>query len=632
MTNTADTPTAMRTVRRALDRSHQALRRIGGKRTVDPPDLTVYEEAEPAQQNRLLLDWLSDDAHRATLFALVNSDCGGALDFPSRDASPRERSDLGPGEERPAPVTKHKTVRLVTARKKLEEILKDDGAQYSNRVYAELGGGSFMLALDPALWTAHAIQRAAFRDAFGNSEDRLVSLSHFAVRAASVMSLRAPEFDLAAFAEQSALRFCQKLMGYSSRDFRLLETSLHDAYRGLVYQVFGRHFASDPLAIPLARQSMGKLLKRTSELIDAYALDDEDGLKGCEDRAIPPGMIPSLKRLGALAGDLNGEQRAIIALGAAVGTVGNVQAAACIAVKAIFDDQDLWKQARKLAAPTEHYEDESPLRPTRKYTEWKGLIEGALARNPPIPFLPRWYVGDDKKPAHEVVLALGGGTNAHGAPGGDDPLVWGFPPGGPHHCAGAALAWPLIVEIVRQVMFLPGLVERLDAEDASVIGLKKTWGFICESYPLGHRRDRRVAQASLNVAMRLKAPVRDNADRVREVIRAGAPRIEEALRESQHVHFAWFELIEADTVLMLHTVYDGPFSAYIQDFALKVGEVFDALFACIEDAPPGPVDKFPDEFVAHILRYNRAPAMGYFFSAYPRSEVAQIIRNNRVMP
>jgi len=29
----------------------------------------------------------------------------------------------------------------------------------------------------------------------------------------------------------------------------------------------------------------------------------------------------------------------------------------------------------------------------------------------------------------------------------------------------------------------------------------------------------------------------------------------------------------------------------------------------------------------HLLRYNRAPAMGYFFSAYPRSEVARIVRD-----
>ncbi|MBA3254261.1 MAG: cytochrome P450 [Pseudomonadota bacterium] len=627
MKKTADPPAAVQTAMRALDRGHQVPQRIGGKRPVDPPDLNVYEQAEPAHQNRLLLDWLSDDAHRAELFRLVN-DRGGVLDFPSRDASPRERSDLGPGDERPAPVTKHKVVRLVTARATLAQILRDDGTHFSNRVYGELGGGSFMLALDPVASEAHDTQRVAFRDAFTNSEARLVHLSHFAVRAASVMSLRAPEFDLAAFAEQSALRFCQKLMGYALRDFRLLETSLHDAYRGLVYQVFGRHFASDPMAIPLARQGMGKLLKRTSELIDAYVLDDEDGLKGCEDRAIPPGMIPSLKRLGVLPGDLNGEQRAIVALGAAVGTVGNVQAAACIAVKAMFDDKKLWQEARKLIASKK----ESSSRPTENYAEWKGLIEGALARNPPIPFLPRWRVGADGKPGYEVVLALGGGTNGAGAQGGDDPLIWGLSPAGPHHCAGAALAWPLIVEIVRQVILLPGLAERLDAKDANPMGLDKKWGFICESYPLVHRRERRVAQASLNVAMRLKAPVRDSADRVLDVIRAGAPRIEEALRESQHVHFAWFELIEADTVLVLHTVYDGPFKAYIQDFALKVGEVFDALFACIEDAPPSPVDKFPDEFVAHLQRYNRAPAMGYFFSAYPRSEVAQLIRDNRVLP
>jgi len=598
------------------------------KRPVDPPDLDRYDEAEPAQRNRLLLDWLSDDAHRAALFDLVNAGRGGVLDFPSRDTAPRERSDLGPGDERAAPVTTHKTVQLVTARAKIVEILLDDGTHYSNRVYGELGGGSFMLALDPVASKAHPTQTAAFRDAFSNTERVLVELSHFAVRAASVMSLRAPEFDLASFAEQSALRFCQKLMGYALGDFRLLETSLHDAYRGLVYQVLGRHFTSDPLAITVARQGMGKLLKRTSELIDAHALNDEKALKGCTDRAVPGGMIPSLKRLGDLTSDLNGEQRAIVAVGAAVGTVGNVQAAACIAIKAMFGDDDLWKAARQLIASGK----ESSSRPTRNYPQWKRLIEGSLARNPPIPFLPRWHVGSDGRSGSEVVLALGGGTNGAEAPGGDDPLVWGFPPAGRHHCAGAALAWPLIVEIVRQVMCLPGLAERLDAEDASVIGIAKTWGFICESYPLLHRRERRVAQASLNVAMRLKAPVRESADRIREVIRTGAPRIEEALREARHVHFAWFELIEADSVLVLHTVYDGPFAAYIQHFALKVGEVFDALFAFIEDTPPSPVERFPDEFVAHIQRYNRAPAMGYFFSAYPRSEVAQIIRNNRVLP
>jgi hypothetical protein len=188
------------------------------------------------------------------------------------------------------------------------------------------------------------------------------------------------------------------------------------------------------------------------------------------------------------------------------------------------------------------------------------------------------------------------------------------------------LAWPLIVETVRYVMRLPGLAERLDPLDATPIGLERRWGFACERYPLTHRRDRRVAQGSLNVAMKIKAPVKENADRLRVVISSGAPRIDELLREARHVHFAWFEFVEHDSVLVLHTVYDGDFAAYIQHFALRAGDLFDKLFECIEDPPPMPVAKFPDEFVAHIQRYNRPPAMGYFFSAYPRTETARIMR------
>jgi hypothetical protein len=258
------------------------------------------------------------------------------------------------------------------------------------------------------------------------------------------------------------------------------------------------------------------------------------------------------------------------------------------------------------------------------FDAWVRLIARPLRANPPIPFLPRVELDERGAFKREVLLALGGATWDDDA---DDPLVWGFPGDAPHWCAGRALAWPLIVEAVRQVVQLPGLEQRLAAEDASVIGLEKRWGFACESYPLSHRRDLRLNQTSLNVAMRLRAPVKDNADRVREVIRSGAPRIEEALRESGHVHFAWFELIEADTVLVLHTVYDGPFDSYIQQFAMRVGHLFDALFSCLENPPPMPVDKFPDEFVAHIRRYDRPPALGYFFSAYPEVDVSQILRD-----
>ena len=45
-----------------------------------------------------------------------------------------------------------------------------------------------------------------------------------------------------------------------------------------------------------------------------------------------------------------------------------------------------------------------------------------------------------------------------------------------------------------------------------------------------------------------------------------------------------------------------------------------------------PVVKFPNEFVAHIQRFDRAPAMGYFFSAYPRRDVARILRDDWARP
>ncbi len=600
------------------------------------------DDLDPADQNfsnQLLLDWLSDDVTRRKLYESING-ASGSLMFPSRDASPRECDCSGVDKPLKQPVVEHKEVELITDRARIIKILKDDGKEYSNRIYAELGGGNFMLALDPARGNAHDEQQIAFAQCFKHTQDQLSGLSHRACLAASITALRAPDFDMAVFAEQSALRFCQKLLGYSFADYRLLDTSLRASYRALVYQVLGRHFVTDPVVIPEGKVAMAKLLTRTSALISAYALDDANydqdvALKGCIDRDVPPGFVPVLKRLGAHPGNLNGEQRALIALGSVVGTVGNVQAAACIAIKAIFEDQTagntgpngLWPRARALAKGG--VRDRLT---TLQFQKWKELVQDLLRANPPIPFLPRLTVDKHGNATGELILALGGGTQGSLEP--DDPLIWGLPPqtGGTHWCGGQALAWPLIVEIVRQTMALPGLAQRLDAQDGTVIGLKKRWGFACESYPLTHRRDKRVAQASLNVAMRLKAPARDSADRVREVIRSGAPRIEQALRESRHVHFAWFELIESDTVLVLHTVYDGPFAAYIQDFALKVGDLFDQLFECIEEPPPMPVDKFPNEFVAVLQRFNRTPTMGYFFSAYPSSDAARIIRDELATP
>jgi len=606
-----------------------------------PVSVGAYEKTsnDAYRRNRLLLHWLSHDTSRAELFALINRHFGGKLLFPSRDSAPRECECVGLDVPRKPAVPGHMNVTLVTNRAGIDEVLGQP-ERYASRVYAELGGGSFMLALDPTtakVEDAHAKQRHAFSDSFPRDPSVLRQIAHASCKAAAVMSFRAPTFDLADFAEQAALRYCQMLMGYSLYDYSLLERSLRAAYRGLVHQVYERHFVTDPNVIPNARKALGELLTRTAALIDAYAEvrngdEDHGELKGCQDPLRPPGFHPVLKMMGLRENsDLNGEQRAIVATGAAIGTVGNVQAAICIAVQALFKDNNLRAKATQLAlkpdASVGKGVGEAGFEQS-VYDAWMRLLVGPLRANPPIPYLPRLQVDGDGTKRGEMLLALGGGTAHSDLPmDADDPLIWGLPPNARHNCAGRALAWPLLIEAVQRVVALPHIEEGLKPTNARVAGLKKRHGFACESYPFTYRRDKERAQSSLNVAMRIRAPIKDNVDKLREVIRTGAPRIEGVLREARHVHFAWFEIVENDTLLVLHTVYDGPFAAYLQHFALRAGDLFDGLFQFIEDPPPMPVHKYPNEFVAHLQRYDRPPAMGYFFSAYPEGEVARIVRD-----
>ena len=60
--------------------------------------------------------------------------------------------------------------------------------------------------------------------------------------------------------------------------------------------------------------------------------------------------------------------------------------------------------------------------------------------------------------------------------------------------------------------------------------------------------------------------------------------------------------------------------------AQRRAALFNTLFEFIADAPPLPVEKFPDEFIALIAAVNQPPAGNYLFSAYPRSEAATIMR------
>ena len=122
----------------------------------------------------------------------------------------------------------------------------------------------------------------------------------------------------------------------------------------------------------------------------------------------------------------------------------------------------------------------------------------------------------------------------------------------------------------------------------------------------------------------VKNPVPENAAALRQILQFGAPFIEKVIRDARHVHFASFTFMDNDSKLVLSTVYDGDFDAYIGHFAREFGPLFDRFFSHIENGPPSPIAQHAFEFVQFLRRFNQPPVGGLFFSAYPETQVDQI--------
>ena len=620
-----------------------------------PFDWDLYRRSSPPQRSLLLGDWLNDEGLRARLRAQVRREPGGALALDSPVTEQQGADHAGGPERRAARVYLVCDPALV--REALVNAPGQDGARpWSNSPYAALGTGTFMLALDDppqrpqprAGW--HGLQRSGLARALRYEGSQVALLAAHACDAAMVTSMRAPVFDACEFAENAALRFSSALFGFTLGDHAMLEAAMRAAYVALSYQFVGRHLATDPRLVPQANQLMAQALVRAQELMEAFWRGARQrppelpaGLEPFAGRV--PGFQPVMQRLVEPHGEqpLNLEELGVLVVGAISGTVGNIQAAACKALRAILHE-DRARQAGvadALQALRGHARDLDPTKGGHcpHYQALWARVLKALRPNPPVPFLhrrltrPLTHQGRTFEQDAILVLDVGALTE-EGREVSDQEAaaalfgLYGDSPAeqAMHSCIGRYLAQPLIVEIVRRVLLLPGVEEALDPQDGRVIGLRTAWGFRCLSYPLSYRRDRRLRQQTLNVSMRIKAPIEEHAAKLRKLIAVGAPRIEAVLRESHHVHFAWFEFVESGTHLLLHTVYDGDFESYVEHFALDAGDLFDLLFEHIEDAPPRPVREHPQEFVALIARYNRPPAGGYLFSAYPRLETREITR------
>jgi hypothetical protein len=96
-----------------------------------------------------------------------------------------------------------------------------------------------------------------------------------------------------------------------------------------------------------------------------------------------------------------------------------------------------------------------------------------------------------------------------------------------------------------------------------------------------------------------------------------------ALNKLKIVHFARFVFLANNTQLAVITTYDGSFDQYINDFIDEIGDVFNALLAHMSDAPPLPIQKNRDAFLAYV-KANDLRCIEPFYSSYPKSTVLDI--------
>ena len=95
-----------------------------------------------------------------------------------------------------------------------------------------------------------------------------------------------------------------------------------------------------------------------------------------------------------------------------------------------------------------------------------------------------------------------------------------------------------------------------------------------------------------------------------------------ALTTLNNVHFARFLFMHDNTELGCFTEYDGTFEDYVNEFVDTIGDIFNALLERIDGAPPLPVQKNRDAFLAYVRANDLKSAT--FFAAYPTATVLDV--------
>jgi hypothetical protein len=114
------------------------------------------------------------------------------------------------------------------------------------------------------------------------------------------------------------------------------------------------------------------------------------------------------------------------------------------------------------------------------------------------------------------------------------------------------------------------------------------------------------------------------AERLRAVLAAQGGKFELADRVGS-VHDMRFCIIENETKLLFATAYDGDWDSYINDFASKIPEALDRLFADVEGWPGITSPTVKDFIAAHQITASA------WYCAYPDATVVDIRRGQRTL-
>jgi cytochrome P450 len=266
--------------------------------------MNFYEELETTGsehlKNELLFAFLCDDELRPQAYADLRQRAP-VYKFGSRARrEPEDKSEQAFVQN----------AYLLTRREDIERALKE----LSNAPYKGLGSGTFVLALNND--EGHQDKRAFLQDALlpqpnidkATRHSELSYVAALSAHHAMVGIRKSTHFDLVPdIAEQAALRFVAAFFGIPDLLHLSLQDSMRKTYVGMIYQMFSRHFVTDPQILNDGNQAMtalartvGGLIRQIDSVPLATKLTPVVAMHGAEARTLFDSVAQKCERIGTL--------------------------------------------------------------------------------------------------------------------------------------------------------------------------------------------------------------------------------------------------------------------------------------------------------------------------------------------